>query len=88
MGISGKTLAVAAIAAALGFGGAMSYQAAAAPPAKQNLDSFEHMRHALEALHNAKEALEHADREYHGHRDHALGATRDAIAHVEAALHD
>lgn len=88
MGVSGKAFAVAMVAAALGFGGALSYQATATPPASQNLDSFEHMRHALEALHNAKEALEHADREYHGHREHALGATRDAIAHVEAALHD
>ncbi len=88
MGISGKTFAVAALAATLGFGGALSYQAMAAPPAPQKLDSFEHMHRALEELRNAKESLEHADREYHGHRDHALGATRDAIAHVEAALHD
>lgn len=88
MRFSGRTFAVAAIAAALGVGGAMSYQAMAAPPEPQKFDSFELMNHALEDLRNAKEALERADREYHGHRDHALGATRDAIAHVEAALHD
>jgi hypothetical protein len=46
------------------------------------------MHHAIEALRTAKEALEHADREYHGHRTQAIEATNEAIHHVEEALKD
>jgi len=89
--MSKKTIAVAAIAAALGFGGAVSYQSLAAPVVPHvplEFSSHEHMHHAIEALHTAKEALEHADREYHGHRTRAIEATNDAIHHVEEALKD
>ncbi len=37
--------------------------------------------HAIEALHSAKDHMEHAEGEFHGHR-------AKAIEHIDAAIHE
>ncbi len=39
------------------------------------------VEHALEALHSAKDHMEHAEGEFHGHR-------AKAIEHINAAIHE
>jgi hypothetical protein len=39
------------------------------------------VEHALEALRSAKEHMEHAEGEFHGHRAKAIG-------HIDAAIHE
>lgn len=39
------------------------------------------VEHAIEAMHSAKEHLEHAEGEFHGHRARA-------IEHLDAAIHE
>jgi hypothetical protein len=39
------------------------------------------VEHALEALHGAREHMEHAEGEFHGHR-------AKAIEHIDAAIHE
>ncbi|MGC2257372.1 MAG: hypothetical protein WA594_03655 [Candidatus Sulfotelmatobacter sp.] len=39
------------------------------------------VEHALEALHSAREHMEHAEGEFHGHR-------AKAIEHIDAAIHE
>ena len=88
MKISRRTLAVAAMGAAIGFGSAVSVQTiarggvAVAPSAEHR----EHMKKALESLHNAKEHLDKAEHEFHGHRAKAIEATDAAIGQVEEAM--
>jgi hypothetical protein len=59
--------------------------AAAAPasPAVAPAPLYSHPRveHALESLHAAKEHMEHAEGEFHGHR-------AKAIEHIDAAIHE
>lgn len=45
------------------------------------------MQAALEHLRQAKEELEHADRDKGGHRERALRLTNDAIREVEKGVH-
>jgi hypothetical protein len=54
---------------------AFTAAAAAPPPPHPRVDR------ALEALHNAKDHMEHADGEFHGHR-------AKAIEHIDAAIHE
>jgi hypothetical protein len=55
----------------------MAFTAAAAVPPPPH----PRVEHALEALHGAKDHMEHADGEFHGHR-------AKAIEHIDAAIHE
>jgi hypothetical protein len=54
---------------------AFTASAAAPPPPHPRVE------HALEALHSAKDHMEHADGEFHGHR-------AKAVEHIDAAIHE
>jgi hypothetical protein len=54
---------------------AFTAAAAAPPPPHPRVD------HALEALHNAKDHMEHAEGDFHGHR-------AKTIEHIDAAIHE
>ena len=50
-------------------------------------DDHPQMEKALHALENAKEALQHSDHDFQGHRTRALEMTNQAIDEIHAALH-
>jgi hypothetical protein len=54
---------------------AFTVSAAAPPPPHPRVE------HALEALHSAKDHMEHAEGEFHGHR-------AKAVEHIDAAIHE
>ena len=64
-------------------GSAITTFAAGGNPPAVALDGDFHpeIHHAMDALRAARDALVHADRDFHGHRAAAVG-------HVDAALHE
>ena len=50
-------------------------------------DDHPQMEKALHALENAKDALQHSDHDFQGHRARALEMTNQAIEEIHAALH-
>jgi hypothetical protein len=46
------------------------------------------VEHALEALHHAREHMEHAEGEFHGHRDAALHHIDEAIREADICMHE
>ncbi|MGA9979376.1 MAG: hypothetical protein WBQ08_12195 [Candidatus Sulfotelmatobacter sp.] len=54
---------------------------APASPAAAPMPPHPRVEHALEALRSAKDHMAHAEGEFHGHRDKAIG-------HIDAAIHE
>lgn len=61
---------------------------APAPAATPMPPRHERVEHALEALHQAREHMAHAEGDFHGHRDAAIHHIDEAIREAEACLHD
>ncbi len=75
-------LAIAFPVAASGPKAAATPTVAAAPaPAASPMPPHPRIHDALEEMHHAKEHLEHAEGEFHGHR-------AKAIEHLDAAIHE
>jgi len=62
--------------------------AAAPAPAATPMPPHPRVEHAIEALHSAREHMEHAEGEFHGHRDAAIHHIDEAIREAEICMHE
>lgn len=61
---------------------------AAPAPAATPMPPHPRVEHAIEALRSAREHMEHAEGEFHGHRDAAIHHIDEAIKEAEICLRE